>query len=107
MVPGGVDGLVDAALLDAGAAGAVRDSGRMATLRGYEGRASEQRRITFLPVYVRNYARERDKLDRLRIQAEDGILTLRVAWTLPLEQAPEAHRLLESGGIRGRLVLVP
>ena len=107
VVPGGVDGLVDAALLDAAAVGAVRDSGRMVTLRGYEGRASERRGITFLPVYVRNYARERDKLDRLRVQAEDGILTLRVARTLPLEQAAEAHRLLESGGLRGRLVLVP
>ncbi len=106
VVPGGVDGLVDAALLDAGAVGAVRDSGRMVTLRGYEGRASGQRGITFLPVYVRNYARERDKLDRLRAQAEDGILTPRVARTLPLEQATEAHRILESGGIRGRLVLV-
>ena len=79
----------------------------MVTLRGYEGRAGERRRVTFLPVYVRSYARERDKLDRLRVQAEDGILTLRVARTLPLEQAAEAHRLLESGGLRGRLVLVP
>ncbi len=107
VVPDGVDGLVDAALLDAAAVGAVGDSGRMVTLRGYEGRAGERRRVTFLPVYVRNYARERDKLDRLRVQAEDGILTLRVARTLPLEQAAEAHRLLESGGLRGRLVLVP
>ncbi len=79
----------------------------MATLRGYEGRASEQRGITFLPVYVRNYARGADKLDRLRIQAEEGILTCASRGTLPLERAPEAHRLLESGGIRGRLVLVP
>jgi len=106
VVPGGVDGLVDAALLDAGAVGAVRDSGRMVTLRGYEGGTSERRGIIFLPVYVRNYSRERGKLDHLRVQVEDGILTLRVARTLPLEQAPEAHRLLESGGIRGRLVLV-
>jgi len=107
MVPGGVDGLVDAALLDAAAVGAVRDGGRMATLRGYEERSGAQRGITFLPVYVREYARERDKLDRLRVQAEEGVITLRVARTLPLEQAPEAHRLLESGGIRGRLVLEP
>ncbi len=48
-----------------------------------------------------------DKLDRLRVQAEDGVITLRVARTLPLDQAPEAHRLLESGGSRGRIVLVP
>jgi NADPH:quinone reductase len=106
-VPGGVDGLVDAALLDAAAVGAVRDGGRMATLRGYEGPSGGRRNITFLPVYVRAYARARDKLDRLRVQAEEGVITLRVARTLPLEQAAEAHRLLESGGIRGRLVLEP
>lgn len=107
VMPGGVDGLVDAALLDAAAVSVLGDSGRMVTLRGYEGHASERRGVAFLPVYVRNYARERDKLDRLRVQAEDGILTLRVARTLPLDQAAEAHRLLESGGLRGRLVLVP
>ncbi|MDT7747993.1 MAG: NADPH:quinone reductase [Pseudonocardiales bacterium] len=41
-------------------------------------------------------------LDRLRAQAEQGILTLRVARILP---AAQAHRLLEAGGVRGRLVL--
>ena len=37
IVPDGVDGLVDAALLDELAVGAVRDSGRIATVRGYDG----------------------------------------------------------------------
>ncbi|MCX4094163.1 hypothetical protein [Nocardia sp. alder85J] len=32
---------------------------------------------------------------------------LRVAGTLPLERAREAHERLEAGGLRGRLVLVP
>ncbi|MGI5166020.1 zinc-binding dehydrogenase [Spirillospora sp. CA-253888] len=36
-----------------------------------------------------------------------GRLTTRVAGTLPLEKAAEAHRLLAEGGVRGRLVLVP
>ena len=68
-------------------------------------RATEQRGIAFVPIFVRTYARERGKLDRLRALAEDGTLTLRVARTLPAEQAPEAHRVLEAGGTRGRLVL--
>jgi NADPH2:quinone reductase len=34
-------------------------------------------------------------------------LTLRVADTLPLERAAEAHDRLAAGGMRGRLVLVP
>jgi len=41
----------------------------------------------------------------LRSLAEAGTLTLRVARVLPAEQAPEAHRRLEAGGVRGRLVL--
>ena len=105
MVPGGADALVDAALLDAGAVGAVRDSGAIVTLRGYDGSDVAARGISFRPIYVRNYAREQAKLDRLRTLAEAGTVTLRVARTFPAEQAPEAHRLLEAGGTRGRLVL--
>ena len=102
-VPEGVDGLIDAALLDQLAVPAVRDGGRIATLRGYRG--AEDRGITFHPVFVRNYAREQVKLDRLRQLAEEGRVTLRVAAVLPADQAPDAHRRLEAGGTRGRLVL--
>jgi NADPH:quinone reductase-like Zn-dependent oxidoreductase len=105
VVPGGVDGLVDGALLQSLAVGAVRDGGAMATLRGYDGAGADARGITFSPVYVRNYAGEHDKLDALRAHAEAGVLTLRVARTMPAEQASQAHRLLEAGGVRGRLVL--
>jgi NADPH:quinone reductase-like Zn-dependent oxidoreductase len=55
---------------------------------------------------VRDYNHRADLLDRLRQQAEDGLITLRVAATFPAEQAAEAHRRLEARGIRGRLVLV-
>jgi NADPH:quinone reductase-like Zn-dependent oxidoreductase len=102
-VPEGADGLIDGALLDELVIPAVRDGGRIATVRGFRG--ADQRGITFHPVLVRNYAHEQAKLDRLRQQAEDGQVTLRVAGTFPAEQAAQAHRLLEAGGIRGRLVL--
>jgi NADPH:quinone reductase-like Zn-dependent oxidoreductase len=105
LVPDGADGMVDAALLDALAIPAVRDGGGIATLRAYDGTGDTGRGIRFFPVFVRTYAKEREKLDRLRAQAEDGTLTLRVARRLPLESAAEAHRLLEAGGVRGRLVL--
>jgi NADPH:quinone reductase-like Zn-dependent oxidoreductase len=103
VLPGGADGLIDAALMNELAVPAVRDGGRVATVRGFTG--GPDRGISFHPVSVRTYAREHDKLDKLRLQAEAGQLTLRVAKTLPAERAAEAHRLLEAGGTRGRLIL--
>ena len=103
--PAGADGLVDAALLNEHAIPAVRDGGRIATVRGYRGPEAEVRGITFHPVMVRDYAREQAKLDRLREQAEAGQVTLRVARVFPADQAPEAHRAIEAGGVRGRLIL--
>jgi NADPH:quinone reductase-like Zn-dependent oxidoreductase len=95
--------LVDAALLNELVIPAVRDGGRIATVRGFT--CDEERGVTFHPVFVRNYAREQGKLDRLRELVEAGQVTLRVARTLPAERAAEAHRILEAGGTRGRLVL--
>jgi NADPH:quinone reductase len=101
--PEGVDGMIDAALLNELVIPAVRDGGRIATLRGYTGES--ERGISFHPVLVRTYAREHGKLDQLRRQSEAGEVTLRVARTLPAERAAEAHRILEAGGTRGRLIL--
>ena len=68
-------------------------------------RGDGQRGLRFFPTLVRRVAEDRAALDRLRQQVEDGVLTLRVAQTFPAEQAADAHRLLERGGVRGRLVL--
>ena len=103
--PEGVDGLVDAALMDGAVVEAVRDGGAVATLRGFDGSGPGDRGVRFFPIYVRNHAREHVTLDRLRAQAEAGVVTLRVARAFPAEEAPEAHRLLEAGGVHGRLVL--
>ena len=103
VAPDGVDAVIDAALLDQLALPAVRDGGQVATVRGFRG--TQERGTTCHPVLVRSYAREQAKLDQLRQLAEDGQLTLRVAATLPADQAAEAHRRLKAGGVRGRLVL--
>jgi NADPH:quinone reductase len=101
--PDGVDGLADGSVQDALVLPAVMDGGAVATVRGYRG--DGQRGLRVFPTLVRRVAQDRAALDRLREQVEDGTLTLRVARTLPAEQAAEAHRILEAGGVRGRLVL--
>lgn len=101
--PEGADGAVDGALLHQDLAPAVRDGGSIVTIRGCD--EPGERGISYRPIMVADYARERQKLDELRRQAEDGAVSLRVAEVLPMEQAPQAHRRLEAGGVRGRLVL--
>jgi NADPH2:quinone reductase len=101
--PEGVDGLADGSVQDGLVLPAVRDGGVVATVRGYRG--DGRRGLRVLPTSVRRVAEDRAALDRLRRQVEDGVLTLRVAQTLPAEEAAEAHRVLERGGVRGRLVL--
>ncbi len=101
--PEGVDGLADGSVQDAALLPAVRDGGRVATVRGYRGDGSG--RVEVFPTRVRHYAQEAAALDRLRDQVEAGAVTLRVARTFAPEEAPEAHRVLAAGGVRGRLVI--
>ncbi len=103
-VPDGVDALVNASAQDPSTVfGAVRDGGAVAAVRQYDG--DTERGIELVRVQVRPWAREQARLDALRKQAEDGVLTLRVAQTFLPEAAPDAHRRLEAGGNRGRLVV--
>jgi len=102
-VPDGVDGLADGAVLREKAVPAVKDGGAFSSVRGWAGNGA--RDIRFETTSVRAYAFEHEKLDRLRQQVEDGVLTLRLAATYSPEDAAEAHRRLEAGGTRGRLVI--
>jgi NADPH2:quinone reductase len=102
-VPEGVDGLADGSCQDGAVAAAVRDGGGIATVRAYVG--SDERGIRWFPIFVSDYVEDQAKLDRLCRQVESGAVTLRVADTVPAAQAAEAHRRLEAGGVRGRLVL--
>jgi NADPH:quinone reductase len=101
--PHGVDGLADGAVLNERVIPAVRDGGAFTSVRGFTG--VPQRGITFTVTSVRTYDGEFEKLDRLRQLVESGAITLRVAATYPPERAGEAHRRLEAGGTRGRLVI--
>ncbi len=103
-VPDGVDGLIDTAGVGAQVAGAVRDGGRIATSVGGSAHADERGLVT-QNTFVVAYAQEHGKLEAIRQLAVEGRLTARVARTLPAEQAADAHRALEAGGVRGRIVL--
>ena len=104
VMPEGVDGLADGAVLTELAVGAVRDGGTFASVRGWRG--TGERDITFHRTSVRDYDHRSDLLDQLRDFAESGVITLRVAGTYNAEEASEAHRRLEARGTRGRCVIV-
>ncbi|BAJ28812.1 MULTISPECIES: NADP-dependent oxidoreductase [Kitasatospora] len=97
-VPGGVDGAVDAASLGPLALDAVRGGGSLVAVLG--GGPPPLRGTRVARVWIRADG------PRLAALAAAG-LTPRVAGTLPLDAAAEAHRRLASGGLRGRLLLLP
>lgn len=103
LVPGGVDGAVDAAVLGHAAFDAVRSSGVIVhVLAGVA--LPHLRGIRVETVLIRA---DGDRLAEVARLAEQGRLTARVAGTYPLDQAAEAQARLAEGGLRGRLVLVP
>jgi NADPH:quinone reductase-like Zn-dependent oxidoreductase len=104
--PAGVPGLADGAVLDERALPAIADGGGLAVVRGWSGGPESSRRgISVHPVLVSRRADDTAALRRLSRQAEEGVLTLRVAEVMPAAEAGRAHRLLAAGGLRGRLVL--
>lgn len=103
VVPGGVDAVLDAAVVGVQALDAVRNSGKfIAVVAG--GNPPPLRGIDVRIVWVRADSTTLRGVVRL---VEQGKLTPRVAETLPLADVAEAHRRFEKGGVRGRLVLVP
>ena len=107
--PEGVAAVVDAALQGDEVLPALRDAGQIAIVRrpGERGTSTVHpvRGITIRDVFVPDYLHATDKLDSLRVLAERGAVTLRVAQTFPAADAAAAHRAFEKGGVRGRLVL--
>jgi NADPH:quinone reductase-like Zn-dependent oxidoreductase len=103
VISDGVDALVDGALQGDVVAGAVRDGGIVVAARPHFG--PTDRGVSWRQIFVMDYQRDQARLDQLRRQVESGALTLRVGGTYPAEQAELAHRRMEAGGVRGRLVL--
>ena len=103
--PGGVDGVFDTALLGRGMFPAIRAGGGLAYVRTWDGDDVEDG-ITIHRVLVAHVLERTDWLQELSELAARGALTLRVAATFPPELAPDAHRQMEAGGLRGRAVIV-
>ncbi|WP_211225886.1 NADP-dependent oxidoreductase [Nocardioides alkalitolerans] len=102
--PDGVPGLLDGSVQGPEVLPAVSDGGTVAVLRPPD---FEESRVDVRFVRVSTAVERPGLLDEIVGHAEAGRMTTRVACRLPLASAAEAHRLLERGGLRGRIVLVP
>lgn len=97
------DAVLDAAVLGAEALAPVRDGGVYVGVIPQAQPASE-RGVRTEAVEV---SADGARLAELVRAVDAGELTLRVAGTFSLDDAPKAHARLAEGGLRGRLVLVP
>lgn len=103
--PTGVDAIFDTALLRRAVFPAVRDGGAIAVVRTWDGAEVEQG-IRIEKVQVWTVLERTDWLSEIRELAARGALVPRVAGTYPPEDAADAQRRLEAGGLRGRAVIV-
>jgi NADPH:quinone reductase-like Zn-dependent oxidoreductase len=106
----GVDAVIDAAVIGIPLFSSLRAGGTLMRVRGAADETAFDRAAAELDASVRfalvhDYDGRPDKLDTLRRHAEAGVLSMRVNRIFAPEHAADAHRLLEAGGVRGRLVI--
>jgi NADPH:quinone reductase len=104
VVPGGVHGALDAAVIGVPALDAVRGGGSFVAVIAGGAPAFPLRGTRVEQVWIRA---DGARLGELAAYVDAGRLTLRVAGTYPLADVARAHEQLASGGLRGRLVLEP
>jgi NADPH:quinone reductase-like Zn-dependent oxidoreductase len=97
------DAVLDAAALQAGAIGAVRDGGRFVGVVGGSPLPPERDVTT---AAIASHA-DGALLAELLALHVDGTLAVRVAGTVPLAEAATAYDKVTGGGQRGRWLLVP
>ncbi|WBB70041.1 NADP-dependent oxidoreductase [Micromonospora sp. WMMD812] len=100
---GPVPAVLDAVPVGAPAAAAVADGGVLVTTRPTPP-VDPARGVRQHLVLIRL---DQPMLAELMAAVADGSLRTRVAATVPLTDAAHAHRLVEAGGLRGKVVLVP
>jgi NADPH:quinone reductase len=104
-VPGGVDALLDTALLAEKSFGAIREGGVYVPVRGWADQPGE-RGIKVKPVFVSEALERTEWLELLRDMVAAGAIKLRVAQEYTPERVADAQRALQVGGVRGRPVIL-
>jgi NADPH2:quinone reductase len=104
LYPQGVDAVVDTALLGDAVAPLARSGGTFVSVRSSQ--VISDQRLRRVIISVLKEVDNTGALEWLVQRFVDGTLKPRIAQQLPAERAAEAHRLLEQGGLRGRVVLV-
>lgn len=103
VVPGGVDAVVDPAVLGIPAHEALRGGGTfVALVRPFAPLPLRGTHVTVVEA-----AADGARLAELSALVDAGLLKLRVAATLPLTEAAAAHERVAKGGLDGKVVLVP
>jgi NADPH:quinone reductase-like Zn-dependent oxidoreductase len=103
VAPGGVDAVIDAANLGVAAHDALRSGGVFVALVA----PFAPPPIRATRVVVQETFADGARLAELSALVDAGVLTPRVARSFPLTEASAAHELLEAGGVRGRVLLLP
>jgi NADPH:quinone reductase-like Zn-dependent oxidoreductase len=104
-MPSGVDAVLDTALIGSALFPAISDGGVYATVRTF--REPAERGISVREVWVRNRLEDTAGLQDLSSLAAAGAFNfLDVAARVAPEDAADAHRLIEAGGMRGRPIIV-
>jgi NADPH:quinone reductase-like Zn-dependent oxidoreductase len=102
---GGVDALLDTAVLGEKVFPAIKDGGVYLSVRQVTVENPE-RGIQMRPVWVNVALQRTDMMETLRDMVEAGEIKPRVTGEFPPERTADAHRALEAGGQRGRSVIV-
>jgi NADPH2:quinone reductase len=103
--PGGIDGVIDGALIGKEISYLVRDGGGIVSPRATY--LIEDSRLTVCYVQVTSGLTDNEKIMRIARLLDEGKLTPRVAprGVFPFTNAVDAYRMADEGGFRGRIVI--
>jgi NADPH:quinone reductase-like Zn-dependent oxidoreductase len=104
-LPGGVDALLDTALLAESSFGAIRNDGVYIPVRGWADKPGE-RGIRIKPVFVSEVLERTEWLELLRDMVAGREIKLRVTGEYTPARIADAQRALAAGGLRGRPVIL-